>query len=357
MGNSSYTLQSLVDITRALGDLAPALPSGGSYEINATSAINDCMIAMLAGSSHGSPFNWKFNRINIVPFFLNSWQQDYAANYITLGWLESCGAYNTSSSQSPKPYRVVEVKRDILLTTAQASNVAKIETLSNETLTYGVWGQSQILSLSGLYNPGPGVQYKDPAGAVSMPANPITQIVDAFGNFWMLTQYGTCGSVNPFITNQNPNGTYPTVLNPSAVAVTVSDGGVIWTAVNPKAQGFRINPSPSQTGPVWRIAPIGQMKPITFRSLGQYLEPIPDDYFTYLQNGFFAQCYRRSPDPKVRAKFTDEFKIWMASLDAAVRQGSREPDDYGFVPASNVMDTGWAFNPVNPAMPYGPWAG
>jgi len=34
-----------------------------------------------------------------------------------------------------------------------------------------------------------------------MPANPITCITDAFGNFWVLTTYGTCGSTNPFLTN------------------------------------------------------------------------------------------------------------------------------------------------------------
>ena len=357
MGNSSYSLQNLVDIARGLGDLAPTLPTGGSYEIVATSAINDAMTAMLAGSSHGSPFNWKFNRINITPFFINSWQQDYAANYLTLGWLESCGAYNTSSSQSPKPFRVIEVKRDVLLTNAQTGNLAKIETLSNETLTYGTWGQSTQLSLTGLVNPGPGVVYTDPTGAISMPANSITQVRDAFGNLWVLTTYGTCGNTNPFTTNQNPNNQYPTVSNPSQTAITVPDGSVVWTAINPQGQGFRINPMPTQTGPVWQIAPIGQMKPIKFTKLSQFLEPIPDDFFTYIQNGFFAQCYRRSPDPKVRLKFNDEYKIWMASLDAAVRQGSREQDDFGFVPSSNCMDTGWAFNPVNPAMPYGPWAG
>ena len=357
MGNSSYTLQALVDITRALGDLAPTLPVGGSYEIIATSAINDAMTALLAGSSHGSPFNFKFNRLNLAPFFINSWQQDYACNNLILGWLESCGAYNTSSTQSPKPYRVVEVKRDVLLTNAQTGNCAKIETMSNVNLTYGVWGQSTVLSLSGLINPSPGAIYTNPAGAVSMPANPITQVQDAFGNYWMLTTYGTCGSTNPFLTNQNPNHTYPTVSAPNAVAVTVTDGSVVWTAVNPQGQGYRLNPMPTQTGPVWQVAPIGQMKPVKFSTLGQYLEPIPDDFFTYIQNGFFCQCYRRSPDSKVRAKFNDEFKIWMASLDAAVRQGSREQDDWGFVPTSNVMDSGWAFNPVTPALPYGPWAG
>jgi hypothetical protein len=113
---------------------------------------------------------------------------------------------------------------------------------------------------------------------------------------------------------------------------------------------------PTQTGPVWQIAPIGQARIPQFTSLGQVLDPIPDDYFKYLKDGFFCQCYRFHPDPKQRAKFLDEYRIWMKALDDAVRQGSREEDDWGFVPTSNCMDTGWAFNPVTPSMPYGPWA-
>jgi hypothetical protein len=68
MGNSSYTLQNLVDIARTRGDIAPALPTGGSYETVACSAANDAMTAMLAGSAKGSPFNFKFNRILVPPF-------------------------------------------------------------------------------------------------------------------------------------------------------------------------------------------------------------------------------------------------------------------------------------------------
>ncbi len=422
MGNSSYTLQNLVDIARTRGDIAPALPTGGSYETVALSAANDAMTAMLAGSSKGSPFNFKFNRILIPPFFINSYQQDYASSVLNLGWLESCGAYNTSSTQYPKPFRIVEVKRDVLLTNSQQGNLAKIAWMQNDTLTYGTWGVTQILGLTGLQNPGPGVSYTDPSGATSTPANPTTQVKDAAGNFWMLTTYGTCGSFNPFspvssvvtisagtVTVTAPNGlsvgavvvgsgfatltglnglaltvvtasptgftaattlnngsdtvgsfsitpTYPTLPRPTLTATTVADGSVVWTAVNPKGQGFRLNPMPTQTGPVWQIAPIGQARIAPFTRMQQYLEPVPDDYFTYFKDGFFAQCYRYHPDPKVRQKFENEMTIWMRSLDRAVSQGSREADDFGFVPTTNVMDTGWAFNPVNPAMPYGPWA-
>ena len=355
MGNSSFRIQDLVDIARTRGDIAPALPTGGAYETVALSCANDAMTAMLAGSEKGSPFNFKFNRILIPPFFLNSYQQDYASSVVNLGWLESCNAYNTSSTQYPKPERYLEVRRDVMLVSNQTGRGAKISWMQNDTLTYGTWGQSQILSLTGLQNPGPGVVYTNPAGASAMPANPITQVADAFGNLWILTQYGTCGSTNnPFITNLNP--VFPTFPNPSIVATTVTDGTVVWTAVDPKGQGFRINPMPTQTGPVWQITPIGQARIAPFVKLIQYLEPIPDDYFSYFKDGFFAQCYRYHPDPKIRAKFQDEYKIWMTSLSRAVSQGSREEDDFGFVPGSNVMDTGWAFNPVNPANPYGPWA-
>jgi hypothetical protein len=353
--NSTYTLQSLVDIARSLGDIAPVLPTGGSYELVAFAAANDAMTAMIAGNSKGSPFNWKFNRMNIAPFFINSWQQDYASSTVNLGWLEICYAYNTSSTVYPKPVRAVECKRDVMLTNAQTGNMAKISWMQNDTLQFGTWGQSQITGLTGLQNPGPGVVYTNPIGLTALPSNPITQVADAFGNLWIVTGYGTCGNSNPFTVNLNP--VFPTLTNPTQVATTVEDGSVTWTAVNPKGEGFRLNPMPSQTGPVWQIQPVGQMRIVKFTSLAQYCEPIPDDYFTYFQNGFFTECYRRSPDPKIRAKYKDEMTLWMMSLDRAQSQGSREQDDWGFVPTSpGVMDTGWGYPSLSPALPYGPWS-
>lgn len=357
MGNSSKTVQNLVDIARAMTDVAPTLPVGGEYEVVALSCVNDAITEMLAGSSRGSPFNFKFNRILIPAWFVNSYQQDYAQNNLNIGWLESAGAYNTSSTQQPKPYRVLEVKRDVLLTNAQTGQMAKVQWLANKDMQYAMWGQSVADSLTGLSAPGPGVTYTDPMGMPSTPSNPCTQVTDAFGNFWALTTYGTCGNTNPFVSNQNPNDQYPTIANPTQTPITVTDGGVVWTAINPDGQGFRLNPMPTQTGPVWQVAVVAQQRIPQFTDLQQYLEPIPDDFFKYLKDGFFCYCYAFHPDPKMVAKFDTKFKLWMKSLDRAVSQGSREEDDWGFVPSTNVMDTGWAFNPVNPAMPYGPWAG
>lgn len=356
MGQSTIKLQDIVDDAASQGELAPALPTGGFSDSPALSIANDVMTAMIAGGPDGAPLNWKWNRILTPTFFTNSWQQDYfVPNVVNLGWLESCVAVNFSSTQFPKPVRPVETKRDLLITNAQTANVAKICWMQADTMLVGQWGVPQNLSPTGLSNPGPGVVLTNPQGLTSMPANPTTQVKDAFGNLWVVTQYGTCGLVNPFLANLNP--IFPTLQTPNIVATTATDGTVIWTAVNPKGQGFRINPLPSQTGVPWLIVPVGQARIARFTSLSQTLDPIPDDYASFFKQGFFTQCFRRSPDPKVRAKFGDEWRLWQQSLSNALKQGQREMDDWGFVPSSNIMDVGWAFNPVNPAMPYGPWNG
>src|SRR5581483_346460 len=111
---------------------------------------------------------------------------------------------------------------------------------------------------------------------------------------------------------------FPTLAKPLTIATAVTDGIVVWSAVNPNGQGFRLNPMPTQVGPVWQIVPIGQALIAPFTKMQQYLEPIPDSFFSYFKDGFFAQCYRYHPDPKIRAKFQDEFTIWKESLDLSV---------------------------------------
>jgi hypothetical protein len=85
----------------------------------------------------------------------------------------------------------------------------------------------------------------------------------------------------------------------------------------------------------------------------QTLEPIPDSFEWAFKQGFFAECYRRNPDPKVRAKYTMERQLWLEALDKAVRQSDREEDDYGFYPSSSVMQASYGMNPINPANPFG----
>lgn len=368
-GNSTYSLQNIVDDAMSNADIAPALPTGGWADSVAISIANDVMNAMLLGGPDGQPLNWKWNRFNLPSFTTISWQQDYfIPGLVNLGWLESAWASDINNTSIPKFKQPLEVHRDLLVTSIQTGYPGKISWMPARLANTGTWGavplgptstspQGQLVAGSNIYglqNPGPNVIYTNPIGQVSQPINATTVITDPNGNLWALTQYGTCGSTQP-VWPVSP--VYPTSVNPTTVATTVTDGTVVWTAINPNGQALRLYPIPPQTGVVWLIEGVAQAKCPIFTSLTQSLDPIPDDYVIYFKQGFFAQCYRRSPDPKVRAKFADEWKLFLQALDKAVRQGQREMDDFGFVPGSQIMDTGYGYNPVNPANPYGVWGG
>lgn len=319
------------------------------------SIANTVMSAMLLGGPGGQPMNWKFNRINVNPFPLISFQQDYfVPGVVTLGWLESCWANQFSSTAQPKPKMPVEVTRDTIVMTNQPGYPAKICWLPNKLLMTGTWGATEISTITGQNNPGPGVVYTNPLTATTGPSNPITQITDPNGNLWVVTTYGTCGNTQP---SWPSTPSFPTYQNPNTAATTVTDGTVVWTAVNPNGQGFRINSIPPQQGMVFTINPIAQSRLVQFTTLGQTLEPIPDDYYQYFLDGCLAQCYRRHPDAKVRARFKDEWAIWLRSLDMAVRQENRENTDYGFVPGQSIMSGGFGYWQQNPAYPFGGWPG
>jgi hypothetical protein len=106
---------------------------------------------------------------------------------------------------------------------------------------------------------------------------------------------------------------------------------------------------------VFLISPVAQNRVKRYTQLADYLDPIPDDFYQYFKAGFFAQCYRRSPDPKTRARFEQEWTMWQQSLKNAVKQGAREMDDWGFFPTMQVMETGTSCVQQTPAAPYGPW--
>lgn len=366
--NSTTSLQVILDDALSLGDVAPALATGGMSDAPALSIATDVMLTMINGGPMGQPFNWKWNRFNLPPFFTISYQQDnFIPNLVNLGWIESAWASNINQTSVPKQNIMLEAHKDLLVTYAQTGYPGKCCWIPNDQMETGTWGAAPLGPTSnmasgntnglgpnagGLQNPGPYVIYTNPLGQIQTPINPTTCITDPNGNLWALTTYGICGGTQP----NWPIPTYPTFAVP-AVATTVTDGSCVWTAMNPKGQGIRLNPIPPQTGTVWQIQVVGQMRAPKFTSLGQLLNPIPDDYVTYFKQGFFAECYRRNPDPKIRAKYPLERQLWLESLDHAVRQADREMDDFGFYPGSQVMDTGWGFQPISPSAPYGPWSG
>jgi hypothetical protein len=366
--NSTIRLQEVVDDASTLGDVAPALATGGSSMAPALSIANDVMQAIINGGPGGQPYNWKWNRYNLPTLYTNSLQQDYfIPNLVNIGWLESAWAVNINQTSVPKQTQPVEVDKDLMVTYQQGSYMAKVCWLPNKMLNTGTWGaapqgptqgypsgQTVVAgpNLTGQQNPGPGVIYTEPVGTLVTPYNATTAIKDPYGNLWCLTTYGTCGTVEP---TWPTNPTYPSVRNPNILPSTVVDGTCVWTAINPNGQGIRIAPLPPQSGVIWAIQIIGQMVAPRFYNLNQYINPLPDTMETYFKQGFFAQCYRRNPDPRVRAKFQQENQLWLASLDVAVKQYDREIDDFGFYPSNIIMDTGFGVNPITPALPFGPW--
>jgi hypothetical protein len=363
--NSSIKLREIVDDAQSLGDTSPALATGGYSDAPALSIANDVMQAMINGGPIAQPFNWKWNRFNVTPFCTISYQQDYfLPGVVNLGWLESAWASYINQTSIPKQRQQMEVRKDLQVTYDQTGYPDKLCWLPNDQMQTGTWGAIPLgptvavpngnvsglgPNAGGLQNPGPMVIYTNPLGQIQNPVNATTCITDPNGNLWVLTTYGTCGATEPTWT---PTPTYPTPQAPTTVASVVADGACIWTAVNPKGQGIRLNPIPPQSGIVWQIQPVAQMRAPRFFNLQQTLEPIPDDYATHFKQGFFAECYRRNPDPKIRAKYPMERQMFMEALDHAVRQADREMDDSGFYPGESIMDTGNVGWQVTPAYPY-----
>lgn len=364
--NSAIQLQEIIDDALSLGDTAPALATGGFSNAPAISIANDVMQAMINGGPNGQPYNWKWNRFNTMTFPTISYQQDnFIPGLINLGWMESAWASYINQTSIPKQKVPIEVHKDLLVTYDQTGYPEKICWLPNDQMQAGTWGASPLGPTAGLLsgntdgigpnqsgqqNPGPNVIYTNPLGTLQTPINASTSIKDPNGNLWVLTTYGICGATQP---SWPLNPVYPTIPLPTTVATTVQDGTCVWTAVNPKGQGFRLDAIPPQTGVVWLIQVVAQMKAPRFKNTDQTLEPIPDDFATHFKQGFFAECYRRNPDPKVRSKYTMERQLFLEALDKAVKQADREQDDFGFYPTSaGVMETGYAYGQITPAYPY-----
>jgi hypothetical protein len=354
--NSSYVLQDVADIVSANGDTAPALATGGFSQQPMIQMANKILAAMLNGGASGQPMGWKWNRILVPPFPTISWQQDYfIPGLVQLSWLESAWGIQYSNTSQPKPKIPLECHKDLLVTYQQNGYPGKVCWVNNSQAQTGVWGDTELQTPTGQNNPGPGVIYTNPLTSTTQPSNPITNVEDSFGNLWTVTTYGTCGLTNPFLTNQNPTNLYPTLTNPTATTATVTDGTVVWTAINPNGQAIRLNPIPPQQGQVWQINIVGQLRITQFTTLTQSLGVVPDDYYQTFVDGCLAEAYRRNPDAKIRARFKDEWAIWLKSLKESFDFANKEQDDFGFYPSEPIMETGAGSIWLGPAAPYPGW--
>lgn len=331
---STVTLQDIVDVLQTFPDLEPVLGVVGSSAYPMLKIANDVMDAICS-----LPFPQKWNEFNLPVFYTSSQQQDYAGIYpdgtsvLRLSWLERGIAFNINSSALPKEFRQVECGRQLPQATATVYNSGTggssfvCNFFPNNILYYGTWGDPGVGTGSLGNNPVQGSLYIDPLGAGSMPLNPITQIQDANGNYLVLTTYGQEGTTAPLAAANAPAGT-----TASGMGATT-----IWTVVDPYGQGFRILPVPSQTGLVWQISLTGQMKSVRFTNLSQTLFPLPDEYERNFTDGCIAQCYRYSPEAKVRAKFKEEWQMYMMSLKDLRQEQDRELEENVFGLERGIM--------------------
>jgi hypothetical protein len=167
----------------------------------------------------------------------------------------------------------------------------------------------------------------DNSANTDQPDNPITQIIDANGNFLLLTTYGIEGTAPPLAARNAVPGT------------TVSGAGAStqWTVLDPNGWGFRFTPVPSSTGTEWQFNLTAQMKPVRFVSLSQTLAPLPDEFETFFRDGFIAQLYHRSPEKAVYAKFPTEWKLWQQALMELRVKEDRELEENKFIPSRTVF--------------------
>jgi hypothetical protein len=184
------------------------------------------------------------------------------------------------------------------------------------------------------------VVYTSPLGATITPTNPPINFIDANGNILVLTTYGTTGSVAPAAAATAVEGT------------AVNDGSCVWKVADPNSQGFRLIPLPPQQGVVYQVNVIAQMQaPAAFTSMGQQINPVPDDYAMWFREGYKAYCYQMSPNPQMQMAFEKKKENWLMAIEKALKQGDREDTNAGFVPDRSVV-AGSGYMDIGPAWPY-----
>jgi hypothetical protein len=84
------------------------------------------------------------------------------------------------------------------------------------------------------------------------------------------------------------------------------------------------------------------------------INPIPDDYEKFYTAGVEAYCLAASPDPKDMARGKLAKLDWLKALEDIRRQGDRETNTYGLLPATTPVENVYAYqrNPQDPGQPY-----
>jgi hypothetical protein len=325
VGNSTKTLQSVIDIVSAKATASPLSQPSGYGTALALELANDVMADIIA-----ERFNWKWNSQVAAPFYTNSYQQDYPQiGLANVDWGEDCDRVDINNTSIPKPLCNITFVKQLSRTNWTSGPVGKICWMYNSDMGYGNWaGANQV------YSPLLGTNPTAQNGAMAF--------IDVNGNILVLTTFGTTGSTQPAAAASSPEGT------------TVNDGSCVWTVAAPTSQGWRVFPLPGATGPVWQMTPKYQVIAPQFIKLQQLINPIPDNYSKYFRRGYEIACKGASANPKDKQEANALYPLWQKDLLDAAKQGDKEVNAYGLFPATYPVDTvyPWLRNPQDPAEPY-----
>lgn len=324
MGNSTITLQKILDRVAGKGIPTPlSNPSGYASDL-ALSFANDVMSDIIA-----ERFNWKWNRAVATPFYTNSYQQDYPQIGLTdCAWLEDADRVDINNTSLPKPIRQLTCRRQLSSASVPYAPVDQICWMYNYQMQFGTWpGAAQTFY---------------PLVTAQVKQNPIMSMKDANGNLLIVTTVGTTGTVAPVLPVNSAEGT------------AVVDGTVTWKVVSPNGQGFRVFPLPGATGPVLQIIAYYQKRSIAFLTLGQTIDPVPDDYSGTFQKGMDAYCLMASPNPGDGKRGMEARAAWLNAMLSDAKQGDRETDAYAIIPCSSPVDSVYSRlrNPQDPGEPF-----
>ena len=328
MGNSTITLQAMMDSIAAIGDIQTVFDhTGGWADEPAITIGNDVMKELL-----GTRFPWKWNRLKVPPFPLISLQQDYCSlNLQGIGWLENGLRIDINNSTVPPPTWPIFAVRDLQMSNVQGGFPYQFCWFYNRDLEQGVWpgaGVSYILAdRTEPRQPTRQSQHQHPRRAGQHP-----------GAHHLWSDRRHCARRSPW-----PDGTAPPPNYPAGVKI--QDGTCVWTVANPDAQGFRFNPMPPSGGQVWLARLWAQFKAPTFTTLQQLLNPIPDDESKWFRDGCIAYAHRYSANPTVKARYLPMKQEWVRAMEAETIKNDREDESKGFFPDKSVMAPSYTTDP------------
>lgn len=321
MGNSTIQLGKMFDLVAARGIFDPRTGPSGFGDALAMDCANSTIADLISPR-----FNWKFNSQIATPFYTNSWQQDYpqlAQPGGPIGWGEDLSAVDINNTQIPKPVAIPTPKWRRALPVLNAYGCYGGGYLG--CFTNMCWMYNKDMQIAGW--PGAGVTFFPLIGNGPTQANPIMNMLDANGNILIMTGFGVTGTTAPELPANTAEGE------------TVTDGTVVWTCVSPNSQGFRIDNLPSATGVVWMVIPVYQLDPPEYTNMQAMIDPLPNSYSRYFRRGLEYACLECDPNPGSMKREGMNKEEWLEALIKSMRQGDREPNVYGLVPARGVVES------------------